>query len=161
MFTMDVSFIIVTMVVLGGTGSITGSAIAAVLLFYLPEKMRDISDIRLGSLVAIGIAIALGVAAMRAVMNGYHGPKLKKAMMYVGVIVAALLFSYVGGMLLSKIPALAEQVEGIKLRLVVFAVTLIVLMLLRPQGIFGHHEFSWSWVQRLFGKRTPQTEVAA
>jgi len=38
-------------------------------------------------------------------------------------------------------------VEGAKLRMVVFAVTLIVLMLLRPQGIFGHHEFSWDWLR--------------
>jgi branched-chain amino acid transport system permease protein len=35
--------------------------------------------------------------------------------------------------------------------MVIFAVTLIVLMLLRPQGIFAHHEFSWDWLKRLFG----------
>ena len=161
MFTMDVSFIIVTMVVLGGTGSITGSAIAAVLLFYLPEKMRDISDIRLGVLVAIGIAIALCVAGARKVMFDYHGPKLNKVGIYSSIVAAGLLFSWLGGMLFSKIPSLSTSVEGIKLRLVVFAVTLIVLMLLRPQGMFGHHEFSWAWVQRLFGRKAPRTEVAA
>ncbi|CAN5534950.1 hypothetical protein BH11ARM1_BH11ARM1_05820 [soil metagenome] len=161
MFTMDVSFIIVTMVVLGGTGSITGSAIAAVLLFYLPEKMRDVSDIRLGTLVAIAIGIALGVAALRKIRHDYHGPNGNKAMLYIGVIVIVLLFSKFGGMGFSQIPALAAQVEGIKLRLVVFAVTLIVLMLLRPQGIFGHHEFSWSWVKRILGRKAPTTEVSA
>jgi hypothetical protein len=35
---------------------------------------------------------------------------------------------------------------------VIFAVSLIVIMLLRPQGIFAHHEFSWTWVKKLFGK---------
>jgi branched-chain amino acid transport system permease protein len=36
---------------------------------------------------------------------------------------------------------------------VIFALTLIVLMLLRPQGIFGHHEFSWRWLGGLLGRR--------
>jgi hypothetical protein len=26
-------------------------------------------------------------------------------------------------------------------------------MLLKPQGILGHHEFSWDWVRRVIGKR--------
>jgi branched-chain amino acid transport system permease protein len=161
MFTMDVSFIIVTMVVLGGTGSITGSAIAAVILFYLPEKMRDITDIRLGSILAIGLAIAIGVAVARKVMHDYHGATVRKVGLYIAVLLGVLLTAFIGGRLLSQIPALSTNVEGIKLRLVVFAVTLIVLMLLRPQGIFGHHEFSWSWVKRLFGKPAPTHEVAA
>ena len=41
---MDVSFIILTMVVLGGTGSITGTAIAAALLSYLPEYLRSLQN---------------------------------------------------------------------------------------------------------------------
>jgi branched-chain amino acid transport system permease protein len=46
--------------------------------------------------------------------------------------------------------------------MLIFAVALIVIMLLRPQGIFAHHEFSWSWVRRLFTRRpVPQTAVSA
>jgi branched-chain amino acid transport system permease protein len=45
---------------------------------------------------------------------------------------------------------------------VVFAVTLVILMLLRPQGMFAHHEFSWSWVKKLFGRKdVPSTAVSA
>ena len=40
MFRMDVSFIILTMVVLGGTGSITGSVVAAVFSFRKPAYFR-------------------------------------------------------------------------------------------------------------------------
>lgn len=32
-----------------------------------------------------------------------------------------------------------------ELRMVIFAATLITVMLLRPQGILAHHEFSWNW----------------
>jgi branched-chain amino acid transport system permease protein len=161
MFVMDVSFIVVTMVVLGGTGSITGSVVAALLLFYLPEKMRDLGDVRLATLVGIGIALAFGVAAIKRIDLQYHGPKLKKAYGILGVIGGVVLLSIALGLLLNFIPGLQPTVEGGRLRLVVFAVTLIVLMLLRPQGIFGHHEFSWDWVKRLLGRRAPTKEISA
>lgn len=148
MFTMDVSFIIVTMVVLGGTGSITGSALAAVLLFYIPEKMREQQAIALGSLVAIGIALALAVAAARWVDRNVHGQKKRRMLAFGGVVCGFVVVELVLSTILSNLPPLRAQVEGAKLRLVVFAVTLIVLMLLRPQGIFAHHEFSWDWLKR-------------
>jgi branched-chain amino acid transport system permease protein len=72
-----------------------------------------------------------------------------------------VLLSIALGLLLNFIPGLQPTVEGGRLRLVVFAVTLIVLMLLRPQGIFGHHEFSWDWVKRLLGRRAPTKEISA
>jgi branched-chain amino acid transport system permease protein len=57
-------------------------------------------------------------------------------------------------MALMRIPALSEaKIEAGQLRMVIFAVTLIVLMLLRPQGIFGHHEFSWTWFRSLFRRK--------
>ncbi|MBC7805718.1 MAG: branched-chain amino acid ABC transporter permease [Akkermansiaceae bacterium] len=81
------SFDFVTMIVLGGLGSITGSVLAAIVLTALPEILRN-------SLTSLGPQF-----------NQY--------------------------------------------RLVAYAILLIVLMLTRPQGIFGRGEFSFS----LFGKR--------
>jgi len=151
MFTMDVSFIIVTMVVLGGTGSITGSVVAAILLFFVPEKMRDLPDLPIGGITAFFIVIALLVAALRYVSQQYHGPAARKALLYAGVVLAGGVVATILGLILNSIPAVRATplVEGAKLRMVVFAVTLIVLMLLRPQGIFGKSEFSWDWVRRL------------
>ena len=162
MFKMDLSFIIVTMVVLGGTGSITGSAISGMVLFYIPEKMRDMSDIRLSLLVGIGLSIAFAVAAARYVMFNVHGAILRRVGMYVGIIVGGVIVSYGLGKVFNFVPALQASVEGAKLRLVVFSVTLIVLMLLRPQGVFAHHEFSWDFVKKLLGRRDVKTtEVSA
>jgi hypothetical protein len=45
--------------------------------------------------------------------------------------------------------------------MVIFSSTLIILMLLRPQGVFAHHEFSWAWVMKLLGKKAPTTAVSA
>ena len=44
--------------------------------------------------------------------------------------------------------------------LVIFAGTLIIVMLLRPQGILAHHEFSWTWLKGLF-RREPAQEATA
>jgi branched-chain amino acid transport system permease protein len=72
------SILFVTMVVLGGTGSITGSVLAAAVLTYLPERLRDFQQYRM----------------------------------------------------------------------IVYSMLLILLMLLRPQGIFGTREFSLDWLLR-------------
>ena len=172
-FSMDVSFIILTMVVLGGTGSITGSAVAAAFLFYLPEKLRDLKTaqgtpitVSAASIAAALLAVVVAVAIIKRVMDHSHRPKMQKAGFYGLALVAAFASKLVLGMPLSKIPALENiKIEAGNLRMVIFAVTLIVLMLLRPQGIFGHHEFSWDWVKRLFSKKDdadpPRPAVAA
>jgi branched-chain amino acid transport system permease protein len=72
------SILFVTMVVLGGTGSITGSVLAAAVLTYLPERLRDFQQYRM----------------------------------------------------------------------IVYSLLLIILMLTRPQGIFGTRELSLEWLLR-------------
>lgn len=41
------------------------------------------------------------------------------------------------------------------LRMVIYALLLILMMLFRPQGVLGRHEFSWAWLRRL--ARVPPT----
>lgn len=162
-FPMELSFTILTMVVLGGTGSITGSALAAVVLFYLPEKLRDMQDVTGAQLTATIIAVIAVVVALRALGEKFHGPKLYKAGFMVGSIVAGIVLAMILGPILSAVPNLKNNsFEASKLRMVIFAGTLVILMLLRPQGVFAHHEFSWSWVKKLFGKRdVPTTAVSS
>jgi branched-chain amino acid transport system permease protein len=169
-FTMDVSFIILTMVVLGGTGSITGSVVAAIFLSYLPEYLRNLNGpdgqalvVSGASVVAALVSVTLGVAAIKYILDRHIATPQKRGFMYVGIIVGALIVKIPLGYLLGVFKPLAEMpIQAAQLRLVIFAVTLIVLMLLRPQGVFAHHEFSWDWVKKLLGaKNVPHTEVAA
>ncbi|MEO7453413.1 MAG: branched-chain amino acid ABC transporter permease, partial [Fimbriimonadales bacterium] len=44
-FFMDQSFLILAMVVIGGTGSITGAALSGIVLTILPEVLRDLPDV--------------------------------------------------------------------------------------------------------------------
>lgn len=169
-FGMDVSFIILTMVVLGGTGSITGSALAAVFLAYLPEYLRGLKGadgapltMPSSTVVAILFGIVVAVALIKRVMDHYHGAKIKKAGFYAGTVLGGIMAMLILSFALGKVPALAQKsIEAANLRMVIFAVALIVLMLLRPQGVFGHHEFSWSWVKSLFTRRpVPHTAVSS
>ncbi len=169
-FTMDVSFIILTMVVLGGTGSITGSVVSAIFLSYLPEYLRTLKGGDGQPLVVSGTAVVaalivtvLAVAAIKTVLNRHLFTPQKRGLIYVGIIIGAAMLEPLFSLLLHPVPMLANmQVAAAQLRMVIFAVTLIVLMLLRPQGVFAHHEFSWDWVKKILGKGpVPSTEVSA
>lgn len=155
-FAMDVSFIILTMVVLGGTGSITGSALAAVALFGIPEYLRSLKNeagqpltLTAASLVAIVVAVLVAIVLIKRIEGRFHGTRLARTGMFCGAIAAAFVLQLALAPLLAQVPTLAKQSYEIGLlRMVIFAATLIILMLLRPQGVFGHHEFSWDWVAR-------------
>ena len=160
-FSMDVSFLILTMVVLGGTGSITGTTIAAVTLFVIPEWMRNIPYVQMGTPLGVGIGIIAAVVLLRKVQEKFHGSGSKRLAFNLGSIAIGGIVAFVMAKVLVMIPALQSMVNGQLFRMPVLAITLVVLMLLRPQGIFGHHEFSWSWVQKLLGKKPVQeAEVA-
>ena len=155
---MDVSFIILTMVVLGGTGSITGSVIAAIIFYIIPEKMRDLPpSIPMHVPVAALFGIIAAVIGMRAVQQKIHDEKLKAAGLYVLSMIGGTIVAFVLNLLLKAVPPLQATIIGSNLRMPVLAITLVVLMLLRPQGIFGHHEFSLDWVKGLFKRKSVAT----
>ena len=82
--------------------------------------------------------------------------------MNVGSMALGIGVAYGASKLLCMVHGLQTMINGQLFRMPVLAITLVVVMLLRPQGIFGHNEFSWSWVQKLFGKKNvPEAEVAA
>ena len=169
MFTMDVSFIILTMVVLGGTGSITGSIVSALFLFYLPEYLRGLKTADnhaltvSGSLVAgsiLSVLVLAGVA--KKIVDGHRGTPTTRGFAYLGLVVFGFILAPLLGRLIGLYKPLGSaQIATDQLRMVIFAIALIVIMLLRPQGILAHHEFSWDWVAKLFGRKAPEHEVAA
>jgi branched-chain amino acid transport system permease protein len=161
-FAMDVSFIILTMVVLGGTGSITGSVVSAAFLSYLPEYLRGLKastggplTMTGGSVIASMIAVVAVVAVIRAIYADGSKTKSQRAGLTLASIVGGFVVQAIVSFGLNHIGKLHDaQVEVGQLRMVIFAMTLIVLMLLRPQGVFAHHEFSWDWVSKVLkGKK--------
>lgn len=159
MFKMEQSFIILTMVVLGGTGSITGSTLAAIFLIGFPEYLRDLKDasgdpLTISGPVLAGIAVAaiMLVSLYRRIQNHYHGPHNKRLGLYLGGLGVSILSVPIVALVVGLIPtAAAKGYEINSLRMVFFAAILIILMLLRPQGVLGHHELSLNWLAGLFG----------
>lgn len=152
LFTMENSFIVLTMVIFGGTGSITGSALAGAVLFLLPETLRDLPNIPFPVVIAIAFAILITIGSLKSFVDNFHGPKGKKALLGLAICGGGLVFIAIASVLLNLIPAIREHdpIRGANLRLVVFAITLVSLMLFRPQGVFAQHEFSWDWLFGLF-----------
>lgn len=222
-FTMDVSFLIVAMVVIGGTGSITGAALAGMVLKLFEETLRNFPPIAaltlIGYIAAIAVTAAIMVPAARKLIKGSDAwrtiltaigilacggllvaayfnaisdvsPVIKAAFITVCVLGAASLlmtrartglpgFGFAAVMVvvmyviqlpitkgLNSIPFMTRELGQTTytpsdLRWAVFALTLVVIMLSRPQGVLGHHEYSWSFLKNLFGKSAPNVEVAA
>jgi branched-chain amino acid transport system permease protein len=122
------SFDIVIMVVLGGLGSVSGAAVAAIILTLLPELLRAPPSLwPWGLLVAAAIAVLIVLFAPRK-----RGPLL------------TLLGTCIGWELLRW----GARLAGISLsdyRMVIYALALIVIMIVRPQGLFGVREI-WDYL---------------
>lgn len=163
LFKMETSIMVLTMVVLGGSGSITGSVIAAIFLTILPEWLRNLKDgsgqpyqVHLGAIIGVILALGAFVVLCRWVKDKSHSEGLKKAGYYSGVVFGCIALAVITGLILGNVPILGGTSFGVgELRMSIFAIILIVVMLIRPEGVLGHHEFSWS----LF-KKKPQEAAA-
>ncbi len=215
-FKMDVSFMLVAMVVIGGTGSITGAAIAGFSLKLLEEGLRELSKItglQLYSWIAAAVIVLVLVSilkkhlpvpveqtkgkmaftilgALGTIGIGYLAYKLwgtdisvviKVAMMAIaacsilaltgarhtslprfGFFIASMIGLYVIGRLLMLLMGMIGPIKGFlgaleyqaaDLRWAAFSVALILVMIMRPQGIMSHHELSWDFLLKPFHKR--------
>jgi branched-chain amino acid transport system permease protein len=125
------SFDILIMVVLGGLGSISGATLAAVILTFLPEALRDPPH-PWPYVLAFVIIACLMIALKPA-----HGERTKGAMIArmigIGVLVGVILEG-VRSFAISRGVNLAEY------RMIIYALALILMMIIRPQGLFGVHE---------------------
>ena len=111
---------IVIMVVLGGMGSISGAAFAAVLLTVLPEWLRQPTHVW-----------PLGIVLVAAVLLLSRGKNRRGAVILTVLVVVAEI---------ARTIALARGVNLADYRMIFYSVSLILMMILRPQGLLGIHE---------------------
>jgi branched-chain amino acid transport system permease protein len=161
LFKMEVSFLILTMVVLGGTGSITGSAVAAGALFLIPELPRILPfTVSLGMLIGLAIGIVAFVWTNRRLLERYHGPQAQRPWVFLGASLGTLLGGSAIGLLLHRYTIMGDKIyEANAVRWVILSVVLLVVMLIRPTGLMGHHEFSWDWVKSKLKGQSAKVEV--
>lgn len=124
------SFDIIIMVVLGGMGSISGAALAAAILTILPEVLRSPPHVWPLGLVAIVLVLVLRrKAGLRAALT-------------LAVVTAALE--------VVRSVALRQGVNLADYRMVLYALSLILMMIIRPQGLLGLNEI---WNYPYLGRR--------
>jgi branched-chain amino acid transport system permease protein len=124
------SFDIVIMVVLGGLGSVSGAALAAVILTLLPELLRNPPDLwPWGLLIAAIVAVLITALAPRK-----RGPLLT-------------LIGICAGWELMRWTARWRGIDLSDYRMIIYALALIIMMIVRPQGLFGVREI-WDYLPR-------------
>jgi branched-chain amino acid transport system permease protein len=111
---------IVIMVVLGGMGSISGAAFAAVLLTVLPEWLRQPTHVW-----------PLGIVLVAAVLLLSRGKNRRGALILTVLVVVAEI---------ARTIALARGVNLADYRMIFYSISLILMMILRPQGLLGIRE---------------------
>jgi branched-chain amino acid transport system permease protein len=131
---------IVIMVVLGGMGSVSGAALAAVILTFLPEWLRQPTHVwPVGALAILLVLLLSRGRSWRA---------------------AAVLAAVTGLLELLSAAARGWGVDLANYRMIFYALSLIGMMILRPQGLFGLHEV-WEiapfgdWRRRLVRRSAP------
>lgn len=132
---------IVVMVVLGGLGSISGAAIAAVILTLLENVLRSVNGVFFVAIALIVFATVLSFPR--------HKPAIQQnALAAWRWLLPPLLFC--GALALGYFQGYSWLSSNIAyVRYVIYALILIVLMLLRPQGLLGRNELARPrWLRR-------------
>lgn len=124
------SFDIVIMVVLGGLGSVSGAALAAVILTILPELLRDPPGLwPWGFVGAAVVAVLILLLAPRK-----RGPLIT-------------LVSVCGAWEAMRWGARWAGLDLSNYRMIIYALALIIIMIVRPEGLFGVREL-WDYLPR-------------
>ncbi|RYX86770.1 branched-chain amino acid ABC transporter permease [bacterium] len=143
-FTFVQSIEVVVSVVLGGLGSITGSALAGMGLTILQEALREVPGAFYTGVVLVFVSFYWNFTKLRA------EKQLNRASLVRGIIIPAVSLALLLG--LYFYPSARTFLESNKsaLRYVIYSLILIVVMLLRPQGLLGRREWSFAGLQRAF-----------
>jgi branched-chain amino acid transport system permease protein len=150
------SFDIIIMVVLGGLGSISGATIAAAIVTILPELLRDPTPLLSAwpGITAITLSFAV-VALVCKVRGAQHKPWTRLALFGAAILLLGLAAKW----------AVSEGYNLGSYRMIIYALALILMMILRPQGLFGVQELwersFWQGIGRAFKKPARRAAVAA
>jgi branched-chain amino acid transport system permease protein len=109
---------IVIMVVLGGMGSVSGAALAAVILTVLPEWLRQPAHVWPAGLVAVVVVLLVSRGRRRV-----HAVAILAGLTVVLELLSALAHGF--------------GIDLAEYRMILYALSLIGMMILRPQGLFG------------------------
>lgn len=150
-FTFLQSIEVVVSVVIGGLGSITGSALAAAGLTILQEVLREVPGAFYTGIVVVFVAFYWNIQRLRAEKRATPAHLVRTS-----ITSSICLLAIVGVYFYPLTHAFLENNKG-ALRYVIYSLLLIIVMLLRPQGLLGRSEWSFAALKR--GQRiAPEVE---
>ncbi len=133
---------IVVMVILGGMGNIPGVVIAAILLSILPELLRD---------PQISIIIIFSLPYILFIFKFYKRYKDKFSLIIISLLILIMTGVFIFAIYI-LIPIMINNIPNIStLRMIIYALLLIIMMANRPQGLFGT-KISLKPIRKLFSK---------
>lgn len=125
------SFDIIIMVVLGGLGSISGAAIAAIILTILPEALRNPAFLIQGWWVSIPFIIA-GAVLLSVSKKAKAETAIPKLLLTIGGVLILL----AGAAWIAK----RYDVDLGRYRMILYSVALLLMIRFRPQGLLSINE---------------------
>jgi ABC-type branched-subunit amino acid transport system permease subunit len=128
--------------VLGGLGSISGEAIAAVFVTVLSEWLKDPSTVIWYGLGFTALIAVVAVFRAKMRLGGAGAGGTDKGAAFSKPVIKGIVFGVVLTAIL-EVARLLVVKYGINLseyRMILYAVILILVMLLRPNGLFGVKE---------------------
>lgn len=125
------SFDIIIMVVLGGLGSISGAALAAIILTILPELLRQPDFLVHGWVIAVPL-IAAGLVLRSLARRRRADPSIPRLIIGLGGAIALLA--------IAAALARTRDIDLGRYRMIFYALALIVIMIARPQGLLSVRE---------------------
>ena len=147
-FLFFLTFFFLVAVSVGGTGSVTGTLFGTALVVWVLQYGDPLEQsYPLGTWVAAaGVAVALGGIGAYLYRRARHlrptGALVAGGLLIVGL--AIVLFGWIA----PNYGVLEAEFRAFGLRRIGLAVLLVLIMVARPEGMFGRAEFSWAWLLR-------------
>ena len=138
----QLSFDILIMVVLGGLGSISGTAIAAVFVTVLSEWLKDPSSVVVYGLVFTALIAVVDLLRAKLKLGGAGADGKEQQAAFRRALIKVVVFgiALTGLLEIARLLAVKYGINLSDYRMIFYAVILILVMLLRPNGLFGVKE---------------------
>lgn len=147
-FLFTLTFFFLVAISVGGTGSITGVLLGTALVVFVRQYGDPVEESYALTTWLLAGGAALLVAAVGVLL--YRNSKRLRPRLHYSVYTLAGLgvFTIVAALLAPSLGLFEGTFQGFGLRAILLSVLLVIIMVLRPEGIMGRYEFSWAWLFR-------------
>lgn len=148
LFLFFLTFYFLVAISVGGTGSITGALIGTALVVWVRQYGDPLEQAYPVSTwtLAIGVVLLLGTLVVFLVRRHKRVRPVAGPTVWIPVVLGLLAVGF--GLFGTGMPSMQQTWQGFGMRAITLSILLIAIMILRPSGVLGRKEFSWSLLFR-------------